>query len=385
MHIFDFFIGKTLLLPCGKIEFGQRSAWISFIYFAILLALAVVASVFCMREVEPQSEKVGLRNFFTWFVCVCILRFFDLFYSFYTAIRRRIDPRRRKFWILLTLLARVASIFGGFAAMVAGIFLLTRQQVFDSHWVTIGFYINLIPLIAIYAIILTPCGCAFGCCFYNFCLEDSPEYRAQQLEDERREKRLEEQRRNARQNAAFSLPLQRQNSVPAQNNDILPELALDYAGQGHDNLPREIRQMVDESLRFEQQRPFGVAPQPNDIQEALDISWATEEQRRRDRSEKKDASRSQFTKKYIYGAFKDILATDDTDECVICYMDFKETDELEQLPCGHYFHEVCLGQYCGKNCPICRQPISAATQSLFKNRATAQTQAQAQAKAKEQV
>lgn len=44
-------------------------------------------------------------------------------------------------------------------------------------------------------------------------------------------------------------------------------------------------------------------------------------------------------------------------ECCICQHPFNSSTPIKQTPCGHYFHEECLGEWLGgyaKTCPICR-------------------------------
>jgi E3 ubiquitin-protein ligase DOA10 len=55
-------------------------------------------------------------------------------------------------------------------------------------------------------------------------------------------------------------------------------------------------------------------------------------------------------------------ADEQNPECVICYMNYEETDEVVRLKCNekHYFHEKCIEQWIkqGKNtCPVCRETI----------------------------
>ncbi|KAL4465066.1 hypothetical protein ABPG72_012249 [Tetrahymena utriculariae] len=45
------------------------------------------------------------------------------------------------------------------------------------------------------------------------------------------------------------------------------------------------------------------------------------------------------------------------DNCPICYIEFKEDDELKELLCSHIFHSVCIDRWIIKNqkCPMCRK------------------------------
>ncbi|EPX72321.1 ubiquitin-protein ligase E3 [Schizosaccharomyces octosporus yFS286] len=46
-------------------------------------------------------------------------------------------------------------------------------------------------------------------------------------------------------------------------------------------------------------------------------------------------------------------------ECTICMENFKETDQVIELPCSHFFHENCVKPWLRVNgtCAICRAPI----------------------------
>jgi len=50
-------------------------------------------------------------------------------------------------------------------------------------------------------------------------------------------------------------------------------------------------------------------------------------------------------------------------ECSICQEEFEEGEELKKTPCGHYFHEPCLGQWLenyARSCPLCRTNVEEA-------------------------
>ena len=45
-------------------------------------------------------------------------------------------------------------------------------------------------------------------------------------------------------------------------------------------------------------------------------------------------------------------------ECTICRGDYEDDDRLKILPCNHYFHTACIGEWLLNHnhiCPICRQ------------------------------
>jgi hypothetical protein len=60
-----------------------------------------------------------------------------------------------------------------------------------------------------------------------------------------------------------------------------------------------------------------------------------------------------------------MLAADDL-ECAICLCEYTQEDELSCLPCQHYYHTECLRLHHQDTCPVCRQPISLATQDLHR-------------------
>ena len=49
-------------------------------------------------------------------------------------------------------------------------------------------------------------------------------------------------------------------------------------------------------------------------------------------------------------------------ECVICMEEYKETDEVIELPCNekHFFHAKCITDWLNSNnsCPLCKKPIT---------------------------
>ena len=49
-------------------------------------------------------------------------------------------------------------------------------------------------------------------------------------------------------------------------------------------------------------------------------------------------------------------------ECVICMEEYKETDEVIELPCNekHFFHSKCITDWLNSNnsCPLCKKPIT---------------------------
>lgn len=291
MWLGDLLIGRTLNL-CGiHIRFGHRFAWVGLVYFLILMAAAIVSAVFARDWTSTGGEESepAATFAFIWSVCLIALRVCDIFYSVYTGIRRRIDPRRREPWLWASLGARMLSAFGGLGIVIAGIILLAVHGTPQSLLLSLCFYINFLPLALIYLILLSPCGWCFLCCCH-FCLL-SPRSGAE--EDRRFISRHQNNARGAQ--------------PPAED---------------------------------------GFVPPPQVA--------ATE------------AGREQATKTVRFAAFKELLATDDVDECCICLCSYTEEDVLDCLPCGHYFHRDCLTDWKQTTCPICRQPISSLTHNLHK-------------------
>lgn len=47
-------------------------------------------------------------------------------------------------------------------------------------------------------------------------------------------------------------------------------------------------------------------------------------------------------------------------DCSVCLTEFKPESEINHLPCGHIFHNVCLEKwldYWNFTCPLCRTPL----------------------------
>ena len=45
--------------------------------------------------------------------------------------------------------------------------------------------------------------------------------------------------------------------------------------------------------------------------------------------------------------------------CVICMEDFEDGVQVNRLPCLHFYHEDCIGQWLKTShlCPLCRYPM----------------------------
>lgn len=49
-----------------------------------------------------------------------------------------------------------------------------------------------------------------------------------------------------------------------------------------------------------------------------------------------------------------------TQECCICLAQYREKEEVRQLPCTHMFHLKCVDRWLRiiSSCPLCKQELS---------------------------
>lgn len=49
-------------------------------------------------------------------------------------------------------------------------------------------------------------------------------------------------------------------------------------------------------------------------------------------------------------------------ECAICMVAYEDGESIKKTPCGHFFHEECLGKWLenAKSCPLCRKDLQGA-------------------------
>lgn len=47
-------------------------------------------------------------------------------------------------------------------------------------------------------------------------------------------------------------------------------------------------------------------------------------------------------------------------ECALCLEEYKESEQVLRMPCGHLFHEGCIGPWFAKSllCPLCQREVS---------------------------
>eukprot|EP00190_Bangiopsis_sp_CCMP1999_P007191 CAMPEP_0198722790 /NCGR_PEP_ID=MMETSP1475-20131203/416_1 /TAXON_ID= ORGANISM="Unidentified sp., Strain CCMP1999" /NCGR_SAMPLE_ID=MMETSP1475 /ASSEMBLY_ACC=CAM_ASM_001111 /LENGTH=72 /DNA_ID=CAMNT_0044483713 /DNA_START=309 /DNA_END=527 /DNA_ORIENTATION=+ len=65
----------------------------------------------------------------------------------------------------------------------------------------------------------------------------------------------------------------------------------------------------------------------------------------------------------------DMLVVNDGEEehvCVICLDEFRPSEMLCRLPCGHDFHPMCTLSWKAKEnkCPLCRAPLELSSAPL---------------------
>lgn len=57
-------------------------------------------------------------------------------------------------------------------------------------------------------------------------------------------------------------------------------------------------------------------------------------------------------------------------ECSVCLMEFKPSEEINRLSCGHVFHKTCLEKwlkYWNVTCPLCRNTMMVSTTQVEEN------------------
>jgi E3 ubiquitin-protein ligase BIG BROTHER-like protein len=54
------------------------------------------------------------------------------------------------------------------------------------------------------------------------------------------------------------------------------------------------------------------------------------------------------------------VAEEEEEQCAVCRVEFEEEDEVKKLPCGHYYHPECVGQWLQqkKICPQCSREVT---------------------------
>lgn len=63
--------------------------------------------------------------------------------------------------------------------------------------------------------------------------------------------------------------------------------------------------------------------------------------------------------KYSQVAAAAAVDGDDEEQCAVCRLEFEQEDDVKQLPCGHYYHPECVGQWLQqkKVCPQCNREV----------------------------
>lgn len=159
----DACVGRNV---CGY-HLSHRWAWLGVFYFIFLTAFAIYGAI--------ANQNTNL--YFTWFIFCVVFRILDLLTSLFTAIRRRIDPRRRAKYSLIAFLARIATFIGELTLAIVGIVILskdhtvglTENKAYAEQCLSlIAYFLNFGTLILFYGFFLSPCGCAICCLFAQF-------------------------------------------------------------------------------------------------------------------------------------------------------------------------------------------------------------------------
>lgn len=292
----EFFIGRTVRLCGRRVKCGLKFAGIGVLYFVALAALAFGAVGAPLSDDgaagAPLSDESG-TTYRLWFLCMAIVRIFDIHYSVYTAVCRWLDPRRRKPHFIASIVTRSMSFVGGLALVIAALVLLARHGPPQTKFDSVAFYCNFVPLLFFYTLVVTPCG---YCCVVL--LLSCVHY-----------------------------------ADPADNVAQAPRAPADDVAQA----PRA---------------PAHVAQAPRSAVAADGVA------------QRREANAIQT---YVASRFAKTLGTDDMDECAICLESFTAADQLDCLPCRHYFHNQCLQEcHIASECPLCRQPIALTTRDLHK-------------------
>lgn len=57
---------------------------------------------------------------------------------------------------------------------------------------------------------------------------------------------------------------------------------------------------------------------------------------------------------------KERTEEEEAEQCAVCRVEFESEDEVKKLPCGHYYHPECVGQWLQqkKICPQCNREVT---------------------------
>jgi len=58
-----------------------------------------------------------------------------------------------------------------------------------------------------------------------------------------------------------------------------------------------------------------------------------------------------------FTGMSNIVINEDQTTCSVCLVDFGSNEIVARLPCGHSYHDICIGDWlkCNASCPMCRQ------------------------------
>lgn len=293
MWIGDFFIGRTLNICGFKVYCGSKVSWIGFIYFTILLTLTSIGIYY--RQTENQQMKIDINDdpYLIWMICVVILRACDIGYSFYTGIRRHIDPRKRYKFLVMSMKCRTISFIGGLPLTIYSIIMIAQNTIPKNPLFEAIFYANFIPLIIIYGILVfvacTPCGWCMCCMWFLYRENDGNR---------------------------------------DQNNNLSQDWSVFLDSFSSSSQRRERRQNNQPNNQSNNQSNNQPYNQPNEEENEYD----------------------RIVPRINFNA---LMGTDDLD-CAICVEEFGPTDILRKLPCDHYFHQSCIDKWQAGTCPLCR-------------------------------
>lgn len=187
----DFLVGRK----CFEWRVSHRISWIGVAWFITLFSLSILGSVTLTgtNYVDEASESdILYRN---WFIICAILRFIDILTSFFTAIRRRITPNRRKKFILLSFFGRSVSFLGEISLGIIGIIFLSEHgapQLLTKgplvfYVARMAFYFNFLSIAIFCGALVNPCAIAI---IFIFCIcsdslrdQDEEEYHRPRFEN----------------------------------------------------------------------------------------------------------------------------------------------------------------------------------------------------------
>jgi Ring finger domain len=67
-----------------------------------------------------------------------------------------------------------------------------------------------------------------------------------------------------------------------------------------------------------------------------------------------------LVKKPAAGTSGGLASQDEEPHCSICLGEYEDGEKLTKLPCGHLFHDECIGSWCKNHtrCPLCNSDLN---------------------------